>query len=198
MTQPILILDLGNVVFPMDFKEFDAFIAESKTIDIENFDEKFHKIYVDFERGDFCPDDFLLRLKTELALKFDDEIFKRKWVSIWIHNMVGIDELVSEYKNKLPCYVLSNTNAIHMAEYTKTKPILSEFKKLYLSHDLQCAKPETIIYDKVTKDIGCLANQIYFYDDKPENIESAKDYGWNAFVFKNAEQIRNDLDKVIS
>jgi glucose-1-phosphatase len=194
MKNPILILDLGNVVFPIRFEKFDVWLNSCKGETVGEFEEQFHKIYVNYERGDFDTQVFMNRLRSELNLTFNDEKFREMWVSIWVEDTVGITEVVSDFKDKISCYVLSNTNALHIEHYLKTKPILSMFKKLYLSHELKSAKPESEIYKKVTIDLDCEPEQIIFFDDKSQNIESAKAYGWDAHVFENADQVRSIVE----
>ncbi len=198
MKETILILDLGNVVFPMQFEKFNAWLDSCKGSPVDNFEEHFHKIYLDYERGDFDTKIFMSRLKSELNLTFSDEKYKEMWVSIWKENTEGITEVVSDFKDKIQCCVLSNTNALHIEHYLKTKPILSMFDKLYFSHELKSAKPEEKIYKKVAVDLECEPNQIVFFDDKIENIESAKACDWDAYIFEDADQVRRILENRIA
>lgn len=196
---PILILDLGNVIFTIENEGFNAWLNSCKTKNTPaNFDSAFRDLYFYYERGDFDCQSFMNQLKDELALTFENEKFKEMWLSIWVKNNPGIEELVKDFKDRLPCYILSNTNAMHMDVYFETKPILSEFRKVFLSYAMKCAKPEKEIYMKVIEELNCKPEQIIFFDDKEENIESAKACGYNGVVFKDAFQTRRDLEALLA
>ncbi|MCI1732642.1 MAG: HAD-IA family hydrolase [Prevotella sp.] len=41
------------------------------------------------------------------------------------------------------------------------------------------------------------AAECVFIDDKPENIEGCKTVGMNGIVFKNSNQLKHELDKLL-
>jgi glucose-1-phosphatase len=189
-SSPILMLDLGNVVFPLEFDEFDQWLIRSKRNPKRDIAKDFMPIYLDYERGKFSTSIFLSRLREELECDFKDSEFEEKWISCWKRDTEGMEELLLNLKKQFPLYVLSNTNALHMNNYTRTKKILQHFDRLFLSYELDCSKPDVAIYQKVTGELNCQPEQILFFDDKPENIEGAKSAGWKAEIFISAQHVR--------
>lgn len=193
----IFIFDLGNVVFPLEMKEFYTWIDSIQTVQNSNFEQEFHDLYFKFERGDFDPMEYFVKLRNELKLEFEDNTFIEHWLSFWRTETPGIEDVIKKIKAaNIPLHLLSNTNAIHMDTYFKTKPILEYFDSHFLSYQMHCAKPEPVIYEKVTKELGADLKQITFFDDKPENVEAANQFGWNAIVFNNSKQILDELKKL--
>lgn len=78
---------------------------------------------------------------------------------------------------------LSNTNARHWrallrrdSEYAP----LSTLDHHFLSYELGVMKPHERAYRRVEQLSGAPARDIFFFDDKPENVDAARKLGWNA------------------
>jgi putative hydrolase of the HAD superfamily len=191
---PVLILDLGNVIFPLEFEDFDGWLASCQSeCSGEEFYQRYHPIYVDYESGTMDTMAFLEQLRVDLKLNFSDENFQAMWLSCWKRDMEGMEDLLLKYKSILPIHVLSNTNDMHMSDFFVTKGILKHFQRYFLSHELQCAKPNHLIYEKVRHLLDVPASSLLFFDDKIENVEGARACGWNAEVFVDAEHTEQRL-----
>jgi HAD superfamily hydrolase (TIGR01509 family) len=184
---PILMLDLGNVVFPLEFDGFDAWLSSRQQNPISDFYEQYHPIYLAYESGQIDTLQFFDDLKQELGVSFDDDEFEKMWVSCWQRDMPGMEDLIIKYNQHFPIHVLSNTNDLHMKNFFKSKGILEHFDRTFLSHELQCAKPNLEIYQKVTKELAVPPESLLFFDDKIENVEGARACGWTSEVFVDAK-----------
>ena len=54
-------------------------------------------------------------------------------------------------------------------------------------------KPEKKIYELTIQKLGSQPGQSVFIDDKPEYINGAKEAGLNTILFRNVEQVKNEL-----
>jgi HAD superfamily hydrolase (TIGR01509 family) len=91
--------------------------------------------------------------------------------------------------------VLSNTCAAHW-EYciAGRYPVLNDCFRVYaLSYELRAMKPEPIIYARAAELAGVAPHELFFVDDRPENVEGAKAAGYDAVLFTTAEQLERDL-----
>lgn len=183
---PVLILDLGNVVFPLEFDGFDSWLASRQQQPMSDFYDHYHPIYLAYESGQIDTAQFFTNLKQELGVVFEDDEFESMWISCWQRDMPGMEAMLIKYKDHYPIHVLSNTNDLHMRNFFKTKSILGHFDRTFLSHELQCAKPNLAIYQKVTQALAVPAESILFFDDKIENVEGARAVGWKSEVFVDA------------
>ncbi len=68
---------------------------------------------------------------------------------------------------------------------------LSKFNHVYLSFEIGLRKPDSKIYEHVTKDLNVNPKDILFIDDDKDNITAAKEYGWNT-----CEAFGYELDKI--
>ena len=63
-------------------------------------------------------------------------------------------------------------------------PILQQFDTEVISGHVGHAKPEDRIYEIVEERLGLAGGQIWFIDDRPDNIAAARERGWHAVLFR--------------
>jgi putative hydrolase of the HAD superfamily len=56
----------------------------------------------------------------------------------------------------------------------------NHFDGLHYAADLGCAKPELAFFQLIERRTGLLPNEIFFIDDRIENVEGARKAGWRA------------------
>ena len=66
-----------------------------------------------------------------------------------------------------------------------------------ISKDVHQLKPNKDIYESFLNKFDVKAAECVFIDDKPENIEGCKTVGMNGIVFKNSNQLKHELDKLL-
>jgi FMN phosphatase YigB (HAD superfamily) len=97
--------------------------------------------------------------------------------------------------------ILSNTNPLQWEYITDGRfPDLatigqpgSLFEFAVLSYEAGSMKPDRHIYDVAIEQAGCLASEIFFTDDRQDNVAGARTVGIDVVHFLNAEQLTNDL-----
>ncbi len=96
--------------------------------------------------------------------------------------------------------LLSNSNPVQWDYITDGRfPILavgqpvSAFDWAILSYEVGSMKPDRAIYDAAIQRAGVAAHEIFFTDDRLENVEGARAVGIDAVQFIDAEQFAADL-----
>jgi putative hydrolase of the HAD superfamily len=92
--------------------------------------------------------------------------------------------------------ILSNATR-EMAQAARHTPWAQYITDWFFSSELHLAKPDRAIYHHVTNTLGLPPECILFIDDRPVNVEAARDAGWNAHVWISGADTRtlmNDLD----
>jgi putative hydrolase of the HAD superfamily len=91
--------------------------------------------------------------------------------------------------------IMSNTNPIDWAFVTSGPfPFLSRcFEQRVLSFKVRAMKPERAIYDTAVARARVPASEIFFTDDREENVEGALAAGLDATRFTSPEQLREEL-----
>jgi putative hydrolase of the HAD superfamily len=94
-------------------------------------------------------------------------------------------------KTKVGC--LSNTNSIHWDKLLRSYPFMQNFDRRFASQILGFAKPGKEIYEKTAEYLNAQPRQILFFDDKMENVETARRLGWNAHQYVGHEGLQESL-----
>lgn len=90
--------------------------------------------------------------------------------------------------------VCSNTSQSHWGHCVQQYRALSTtFSVHALSFRLKAMKPDPAFYAAATKLTGVAANQVFFTDDRPENIAAAIAAGWDAVLYESVSQLNEAL-----
>jgi FMN phosphatase YigB (HAD superfamily) len=109
----------------------------------------------------------------------------------WPESLLLVDEL---RRTPLSLGILSNTNICHWEFVQRTFPdVPARFAIHALSYELGAMKPAAQIYTAATILACCLPEEIFFLDDRPENVEAAFAAGWDAHLYTGPEPARAAL-----
>jgi len=98
----------------------------------------------------------------------------------------GVAGLIAALRDHQACTTacLSNTNHVHWEQLMGAGgdrfPAFDALQRRHASHLLRSAKPDEAIYRVFERDLGVRGAGILFFDDRPENIETAEGIGWRA------------------
>ena len=131
-------------------------------------------------------------MKEEFRLNVTFQEFIEKYHRIF--NRIDYYPNVRDYELSLKdkCYVgiLSNL-LIFDKERLDNQVGLDNYDYVFLSFEMACRKPDKEIYEKVQEKLDFNKEDILFVDDRSDNIEAAKEFGWNTFKATGLE-----LDKI--
>lgn len=89
--------------------------------------------------------------------------------------------------------ILSNMGDNVLANMKREFDWLERFDVLVWSFQLKMAKPDPAIYRHVLKELGTVAEETLFVDDRVVNVEAANALGMQGMVFTDVEHLRRDL-----
>lgn len=96
----------------------------------------------------------------------------------------GAKEFLSYVKEKgYKIFVLSNASSSFYDYFPEFMP-LDYFDGMVISCDIHIVKPDMRIYKYLLEKYGLKAEECFFMDDLPANVEAAKKAGINGAVFK--------------
>jgi putative hydrolase of the HAD superfamily len=100
-------------------------------------------------------------------------------------------ELVREIKaHGMRTAILSNMPPDLLNDMRNSFDWLNEFEVQIWSCEHGIIKPDTAIYKLCLEALGCEPQRTLFFDDRPRNVEGARQAGMEAHVFESAEQAR--------
>lgn len=195
----VLLFDLGRVLVDFDHlrsaQRIAAFCFKTPRQIYDLFFES--GVTLDFEAGKITPEDFYLQVKQMLDLKLSYASFEPIWNDIFF--LSAQNRLVFGLANALrvnyKIALLSNINILHYEYLKKNFPVFGVFDKIFLSFQLGLIKPDKEIYNLVIRDLGVSPPEIFYIDDRPELVQSAKSLGIQGCIFTNFSQLTSDLRK---
>lgn len=92
-----------------------------------------------------------------------------------------------------PVFALSNFGIESFAYAETLYPELAEFDRRFISGHMGVTKPARRIYEMVEYETSLSGTQLFFTDDRQENIDAAMEMGWQGHVFTSPENLEQDL-----
>jgi HAD superfamily hydrolase (TIGR01509 family) len=127
-----------------------------------------------------------------LTLGYPD--FEAAWLEPYSWPMPGMIELVTALSVNYPLLLLSNIDAYYWRVVRAAHSELECFKALLLSCDLGMAKPDPEIFLRASQAAGADPSRCFFIDDTSANVEAARALGFQAYRFRSAPELRQELE----
>ncbi len=146
-----------------------------------------------FESGKITWEEHAARAIEELDLPIAEPELR-----LIYHESLVPDErvigMVSEVAAQVQITIASNTSQPHWEWVQQNLPFASEFDPPILSHLVKAMKPDAGFYRPLIERSRYRPEEIFFTDDRADNIEGAQAMGIQAFVFTGADQLKQDLE----
>jgi len=191
----VIVFDLGNVLIPFDHQLIiERLEAVKKGLGRRFYDyyKSNYNIHRDFERGSIKKEDFLQVMLDVLDHRISETEFCRFYSEIFTLNDEVIN-LLPLLKSRYKLVLLSNTNSIHRDFGWGKYSFLDIFDKLILSYEVGAVKPEEHIYREAERFTSRPAEEHVFIDDIPEYANAARSLGWDAIVYKDPDDLRQQF-----
>jgi FMN phosphatase YigB (HAD superfamily) len=143
--------------------------------------------------------EYLEAFLQECSLK-DVDGLRINRLSVVGHERSNVFAIVEELKRAgVICCVLSNTIPLHWDKLRSATeyPSLALFEHVFASHLIKCAKPEKESFLFVANALNIPMSKCLLVDDTPLNVDRAKAAGWQALLFRDAAQLKRDLNDLL-
>ena len=91
--------------------------------------------------------------------------------------------------------ILSNTCEAHWDfAVSRFSSLSTFFDPVITSYSVRSMKPARGIYEAAAASVNIPPNELFFVDDRAENVEAARALGWNARLFTTQAQLAADLE----
>ncbi len=187
-----IVFDLGNVLIDIDFMRCARDWSRRAGIPTDQIVARFRidRHYKAFERGQLSPEAYFDVLRRQLVVDLEDAGFTVGWNRIIQDERPGIRACIRRLKLQFPLYILTNTNAIHAAQWrSRHARLLAHFRQVFVSSEMGCRKPDAAVYHAVITAVGVPAETIVFMDDAPENVREASAAGLRAFRVNTPDDV---------
>ncbi len=191
-----LLFDVGGVVVDIDFnRALRAWSAHSRLSPDELKKRfQFDTAYERHERGEIEANDYFDHLASTLQLMVTREEIASGWNAIFVGEITATRRLIEAARTRLPCYAFTNTNASHLACWTRLFPgVVAAFDEIFASHQIGLRKPEHAAFEHICLATGIAAENFVFFDDLPENVQAASRAGLQAVLVRSPGDVAHAL-----
>jgi putative hydrolase of the HAD superfamily len=198
MREPKFIyFDLGNVLL-----FFDHHLAARQMAAIAGITEElaWQTVFVgdlenDYEAGKISTQDFHGHFCRVTESQPDVESLLHAASNIFELNIAMVPLIVHLARARYPLGILSNTNEAHwqLVYDGRYRVIRDYFPVTALSFEIGVMKPDPRIYLSAAELAGVAPQDIFYTDDREENVAGAIAAGYDAVLFRNARQLAEEL-----
>ncbi|QEH40006.1 HAD family phosphatase [Chitinophaga sp. XS-30] len=184
-----IIFDLGGVILNIDYKRTEQAFTALGVKDFSSLYSQFNAtpLFEDLETGRVENDAFVTAMLPYLPEGTTPEAITGAWNAMLLDFPLARLQLLQQLRQHYSLYLLSNTNAIHLAafnailEKSRGIPSLDEFfDKSYYSHQIGYRKPEKEAYQVILDENNLQPAETLFIDDTLPNVEAARELGIRA------------------
>ena len=192
MAAQIALFDLGKVVVEWEpARLYERLIPDD--------DERAHFLSTVCTWDWHCKHDqgsTMAQNASALIARFPDkEHLIRAWSSHWLDMfvgyVVGVPQLIYRLQARgVPLFALTNFPGDKWSETRNAYGVLQVFEDVIVSGHHKITKPNREIYEIALERMGWPnANDVFFVDDRLENVEAARAIGMQAHQFKTADDL---------
>lgn len=186
----LILFDIGAVL--IEYGSVFKTVAEEQGFEHEFIDKTFDKYDHQITTGKITPQELYLSCLDEYNIIADR---KYNFVKSWIKDYEPLKHtyaLVEDLTHKYEVGYLSNIYK-GLVEEMIAQEIIPNLKPKYrfLSCNIGLQKPKVELYEYVELNIRFKPNEIFFVDDKLENLKVAQSRGWETFEFTRFESEKN-------
>lgn len=180
-----IVFDMGGVLIRFDPSRFLQLLSVSPEDQALLRRAVFQTVeWVQLDRGTLTEADAAPIMKRRLPARLHGAVDRLLcWWELELSPVEGMEALIAELKGLgYGIYLLSNTS-LRQADYFGRIPGSQYFDGCVLSARCRLLKPQKEIFDLLLRAYGLSAEECFFIDDLPANVEGALYAGLNGAVF---------------
>lgn len=122
-----------------------------------------------------------------------------RWIEMMGEEIPGMQQLIRDLKDRgYGVYGLTNWSRETFPLVRDRYPVFGLLDGYVVSGEEMTKKPDPALYRILLERYGLRGEECVFIDDNPANAAGGESLGIHGLVFRNAEQIRKDLDELLS
>jgi putative hydrolase of the HAD superfamily len=147
----------------------------------------------DFITREYSPEQVTKAINTALGACLSQQQVITALNSELGESIESTARIIPDLKRRVGVGCLSNTNSIHWDHLLSSYDFMQLFDRRFASQIVGHAKPGAEIYQLVQRNLGVEPEQIVFFDDRADNVATASQLGWRAFMYRDEQGLIADL-----
>jgi putative hydrolase of the HAD superfamily len=190
--------DLGNVLLFFDHDLAFRRMAKSADVSSKQMRQAVMdtELQIHYETGHISGVEFIDRIGEHLGRTLDHSSMLQAAADMFIANTHILPVLERVRSMKIPMGLLSNTCEAHWNWILEMRypQVIDWFSPVILSYEAKSMKPDHGIYQIAEQQSGYSPNELFFTDDREDNIAAACARGWQAEVFINPDRLMKTIN----
>ncbi len=190
-----VVFDLGKVLLDFDYQMALRRLLPRCRVGPEELNRLLtgERLLGDYESGRLTTAEFIRRFSGRTGWEGTEAEFRAGFGDIFtpIEPMLALRAALRA--RGVPLYVLSNTNELAVEFIRAHYPWFAEFDGHILSYEHGAMKPAAALYAATERLSGRRGAELFYFDDRPENVEAARARGWQAVVHTDPARSRAAL-----
>lgn len=195
VTPRALIFDLGKVLLDFDYGIAIRRLLPRCRVDFEALCRILTQdhLLIEYESGMRTTPEFFGQLQRLTGYAGTLEEFRHGFGDIFtpIEPMVRLHD--EAHARGVPTYLFSNTNELAIAFVRARFPFMRQFDGQILSYEVKAMKPEPPMYELAEQMSGFRGPELFYMDDRAENVEAGWNRGWQGIVHRDPAETRSAL-----
>lgn len=192
-----IIFDLSEVIIS-GYWRIENLIEKKYGIPAKDFLEekiKNNELFLDLMRGNLKEEDYWNELLDGMNWNITIEDLKNTAREYINQPVKGTMEIIKQLKGKYQLILLSDHVREWMEYIEHVNHDIELFDKKIFSYEIGCVKPDEQTFTTVLNKAQIIADETLFIDDHEINIKRAEEVGIHGILFKDAEQLKEELIK---
>jgi HAD superfamily hydrolase (TIGR01509 family) len=197
---PVVVFDLGKVLVDFDYSIAARKVSERSSQKIERLDHFLSgsPLLVQFESGLLTAAQFFSEVQKVTGFKGSANEFADYFADIFTPMPDMVELHAGLRKKKVPTYIFSNTNEIAVGHIRRQFPFFSGFDGYILSYEIGAMKPQAKIYEALETMSRRRGRDIFYIDDRAENVEMGAARGWQIVLHETPQKTRAAIEKFLA
>lgn len=193
----VVVFDLGKVLLDFDYHIAADQLARrsaasaAEILQLINQSTLLHR----YETGLLTDAQFFAEVQAAVDFQGSLEEFGQLFGDIFTPIQPMVDLHAEVCARQIPTYVFSNTNGLAVRHVRRRYPFFRSFSGHVFSYEHQAMKPAPRLYAVLETLAGCAGPQVFYLDDRLENVEGGLLRGWQAILHQSPESTRAALEK---
>lgn len=136
---------------------------------------------------------FYRSARKEMGITILRKDFPDVFLSLIGELFEGTLEVLQALKTRHSLFLLSNIGADHWLNCRDNLGLGQCFDDFFLSYQMGMMKPDRRIYQQILSRIDDDPKNIWYFDDREENVMIAREFGVNAIISQGGSRLYKDL-----
>lgn len=193
-----VLFDFGGVLAEEGWKKGLRIIAEANGLDGDNFiqtaaDTVYETGYI---LGKGSQSDFWNAMRRKTGIRGDDASLMHELISRFVLRDRMID-LVKKLKSENLIVGILSDQTDMLDKLNARFDFFGLFDHVFNSYHVGKGKRDISLFDDVTEVLKTPPDRILFIDDDPGHVERARQKGWKAILYVDADSFQRDMDRTL-